>query len=254
VSLYDSIASSYDLVFPVRPPKVAYAASLAGRAGLPPRETSVLDIGCATGTLALELARRGFGVTGIDLDGDMVRLAAERARAEASSAAFEVLDMREVGARFAGRTFDAVLCLGNTVVHLPDAGAIGAFLGAVRGILGPRGLFAVQLVNYERVLAADLRSLPTIENEQVRFTRSYRIDREARRVHFLTELTLKSTGAVHRDETSLTPLTPAGLLGLLPAQGLAMEACHADFSGRAFLPRDESLIAVLRPLESPRRR
>jgi 2-polyprenyl-3-methyl-5-hydroxy-6-metoxy-1,4-benzoquinol methylase len=241
MSLYDSIASSYDLVFPVRPPKVAFASSLAQPSG-----TSILDIGCSTGTLALELARKGFQVTGVDLDADMIRLAAERARAGSLDAAFEELDMRRVGERFAGRAFGTILCLGNTVVHLEDASAIGSFLGEAGRILAPKGRFAVQLVNYERVMAGEIASLPTIDNEHVRFTRSYRVDHEWRRVLFSTELTLKATRVVHRDETALYPLTQTELLGMLAPHGLALEACHADFTGRPFSPRDDSLIAVLR--------
>jgi glycine/sarcosine N-methyltransferase len=242
MSLYDSIASSYDLVFPVRPPKVAFASSLAERSG-----KSILDIGCATGSLALELARRGFEVTGIDLDADMIRLAAERARDRHLAAAFEELDMRRVGERFSGRAFDTILCLGNTVVHLEDASAIGSFLGEARRTLARNGRIALQFVNYERVMAGEIESLPTIDNEHVRFTRAYRIDRERRRVLFSTELTLKEARAVHRDQTSLYPLTPAELLAMLGPTGFALDACHADFTGRPFSSGDDSLIAVLRP-------
>ncbi len=39
----------------------------------------VLDAGCGTGRIAIELARRGFDVTGVDLDADMVAAAARKA-------------------------------------------------------------------------------------------------------------------------------------------------------------------------------
>lgn len=242
MSLYDSIASCYDLVFPVRPPKVAFAISLAGRSG-----KTVLDIGCATGSLVLELARKGFEVTGIDLDADMIRLAAGRAHDQNLTAAFEELDMRRMGERFSSGAFTTVLCLGNTVVHLEDASAIGSFLREVHRILATNGMLALQFVNYERVMAGEIESLPTIDNEHIRFTRAYRIDRERRRVLFSTELTLKEARTVHRDETCLYPLTPTELLTLLGPAGFTLESCHADFTGRPFSSGDDSLIAVLRP-------
>lgn len=40
---------------------------------------AVLDAGCGTGRIAIELARRGFDVTGVDLDADMVAAAARKA-------------------------------------------------------------------------------------------------------------------------------------------------------------------------------
>jgi len=46
------------------------------------RSVPILDIGCGTGRHAIELARRGYGVTGIDLSPSQI----ERARAKAASA------------------------------------------------------------------------------------------------------------------------------------------------------------------------
>ena len=39
----------------------------------------VLDAGCGTGRIAIELARRGFDVTGVDLDADMIAAAIAKA-------------------------------------------------------------------------------------------------------------------------------------------------------------------------------
>ena len=240
MSLYDSIAASYELIFPVRAPKIAYAADLAERAG-----GTVLDIGCATGTLALELARAGLEVTGIDLDADMIRMAQDRAREQGLAARFSVLDMRDVGKRFGRASLDLILCLGNTIVHLPDQSAIAAFLGSCAGLLAASGRLAVQLVSYDRVISGEHAGFPTIENEHVRFSRSYRYDRELRRVRFTTELTVKATGRVQRDETTLYPLTHSELRSLLPSSGLEAESFLADFSGRRLTPADESFVAVL---------
>ena len=41
--------------------------------------TSVLDAGCGTGRVAIELARRGVDVVGVDLDDDLLAVAREKA-------------------------------------------------------------------------------------------------------------------------------------------------------------------------------
>src|SRR5579863_6979176 len=43
------------------------------------RPTSVLDAGCGTGRVAIELARRGLDVVGVDLDPVMLRQAEAKA-------------------------------------------------------------------------------------------------------------------------------------------------------------------------------
>jgi glycine/sarcosine N-methyltransferase len=241
MSLYEGIAAWYDLVFPLRESRVAYALSLATEAG-----SSVLDVGCATGALDLALARHGRRVTGIDLDQEMIRLARERAQAEGLRVTFEVADMLGVAERLAGSSYDAILCLGNTIVHLAGAVEVRSFLSGSRGLLARGGRIALQLLNYERVLRGLPPPLPVIENEILRFVRSYDVDAACRGVRFSTELTLKRTGDVRRDETQLYPLTLAEILAMLAPCGLALEACHADFSGRPFAPEDGSLIAVAR--------
>ena len=48
---------------------------------LPP-DGSVLDVGCGTGRHAIELAKRGYAVTGLDLSSEMLARAADKARQE----------------------------------------------------------------------------------------------------------------------------------------------------------------------------
>lgn len=60
----------------------------------PRRGASVLDLGCGVGLHALELARRGFRVTGVDRTRSFIEAAAQRARAERLAAQFVCEDMR----------------------------------------------------------------------------------------------------------------------------------------------------------------
>jgi len=79
---------------------------------------SVLDAGCGTGRVAIELARRGVDLCGVDRDPAMLaeaRRAAPHLRwEEADLAAFDL-----------GRRFDVVVAAGNVMIFLTP-GTVGA--------------------------------------------------------------------------------------------------------------------------------
>jgi SAM-dependent methyltransferase len=72
---------------------------------------SVLDAGCGTGRVAVELARRGLDVTGVDVDPSMLDVA----RSKAPGVPWILADLAEVDV---GRTFDVVLLAGNVMIFL----------------------------------------------------------------------------------------------------------------------------------------
>jgi 2-polyprenyl-3-methyl-5-hydroxy-6-metoxy-1,4-benzoquinol methylase len=70
--------------------------------------SSILDIGCGTGRHSIELARRGYQVTGIDISSGMLA----EAKKSAATADVNVEWVKADAARFASqKTFDAVICL-----------------------------------------------------------------------------------------------------------------------------------------------
>jgi SAM-dependent methyltransferase len=76
--------------------------------------SSVLDAGCGTGRVAIELARHGVGVVGVDMDGSMIAEARRRAPGiEWIQADLTTLDL--------GWTFDVVVLAGNVPLFCPAA-------------------------------------------------------------------------------------------------------------------------------------
>ncbi|HWN33803.1 MAG TPA: class I SAM-dependent methyltransferase [Pseudonocardia sp.] len=75
------------------------------------RPTSVLDAGCGTGRVAIELARRGVRVLGVDADPDMIAAAS----AKAPELAWLHADL--TGLALAER-FDVVVLAGNVVPYM----------------------------------------------------------------------------------------------------------------------------------------
>jgi SAM-dependent methyltransferase len=75
---------------------------------------SVLDAGCGTGRVAIELSRRGVDVVGVDVDASMIAEARRRApQLEWAQADLAALDL--------GRQFDVVVMAGNVPLFCPRA-------------------------------------------------------------------------------------------------------------------------------------
>ncbi len=72
---------------------------------------TVLDAGCGTGRIAIERARRGVGVVGVDGDPDMVDLA----RSKAPDVPWVVADLAELALP---ERFDVVVLAGNVVPYV----------------------------------------------------------------------------------------------------------------------------------------
>jgi SAM-dependent methyltransferase len=73
--------------------------------------SSVLDAGCGTGRVGIELARRGLDVVGVDLDDSMLTAA----RAKAPDLTWVTADLVDVDL---GRTFDVVVLPGNVMIFV----------------------------------------------------------------------------------------------------------------------------------------
>jgi SAM-dependent methyltransferase len=100
-----------------------------------PESASVLDAGCGTGRVAIELNRRGHAVVGVDVDGAML----EAARAKAPDLIWVHGDLADPGLDFDGRTFDVVVMAGNVLIFVPP-GTEGQVIDNVARWLRPGGL------------------------------------------------------------------------------------------------------------------
>ena len=98
--------------------------------------SAVLDAGCGTGRVAIELARRGFAVTGVDADAGM--LASARAKAPDETWIEADLARLDVPAHL-GDTYDLVVLAGNVMIYL-ERGTEAQVLSGLAGRLKPGGV------------------------------------------------------------------------------------------------------------------
>jgi SAM-dependent methyltransferase len=95
------------------------------------RPTSVLDAGCGTGRVAIELARRGVEAFGVDLDAGML----ETARRNAPHLTWIEDDLSSLDL---GRRFDIVVMAGNVMIFV-EPGTEAAVVARMAAHLHPGG-------------------------------------------------------------------------------------------------------------------
>lgn len=120
--------------------RAAYLGRVFARHGL--RPGLVLDLGCGTGSLSLELSRAGMEVIGLDRSEQMLSAAAQKAGSTNGRVFFICQDMR--GIDLYG-TVDAVVCALDGINHVTSpADVVRVFEGVAR-FLNPGGLFVFDL-------------------------------------------------------------------------------------------------------------
>ena len=193
---YEAISPYYDFIFPVDPGTVEFLAARV-RPGSPS-----LDVACGTGGHAVALARRGFPVTGVDLDRAMIEKA--RQKGAGLPVRFEVMDMEGLEARLPGG-YGLVYCVGNSLVHLDGEERIRRTLRGWHALLAPGGTLVLQIINYDGILARGAVGLPTLRDPErgLEFERRYDYAPGAASVGFRTVLSVDEPGGRRRIEGSI---------------------------------------------------
>ena len=132
----------YQMIVTFDPVRVGYAKKiLIERLKIDPKATSALEVGCGGGFMTEEMARMGFASTGVDPSAQILRVAAEHARASG-------LDIRYrtgVGESlpFEDRAFGAVFCC-DVLEHVRDLPKV---ISEISRVLKPGGVFYYNTLN-----------------------------------------------------------------------------------------------------------
>ena len=235
MSFYDMLSSRYDDIFPYDPATADFILSHVPSLSKGGR---VLDIGCATGSLACDLASRGASVDAIDLDEAMIA----KASARGSSARFKATDMLDIRSVYGEGVFDAVVCAGNTIAHLPDAPAVGEFFASIAAVLVEGGMVFVQAVNFDLVNEGRFPGFPVVERNGIRFERSYSPIEGSRRIRFSASLAVDG-GVKNESSTDLYPVGRFELTAMALRAGFGVVESFSGFGGGAM--HDDSLYVLL---------
>lgn len=113
--------------------------------------STALDAGCGTGFHSLVLDRLGVDVTASDISFEMLRRSASHARSMGARIHTVQSSFQDLPSHL-NEKFDAVFCLGNSLVHLIEPSDLEITLKNFSSLLRPGGILFLQVLNYERIL------------------------------------------------------------------------------------------------------
>ena len=188
--------------------------------------SSILDVGCGRGRHAIEFARRGYKVTGLDLSERALETARKKAEAKGLDVTFIRGDMRSpVG----HAQFDGVVNLFTAFGYFEKwddhQKAIDAMASAVR----PNGYIVQDFLNPSYVTSglvpSDSRTVGDIVISQRRWIDENRI---------LKEIVFSREGDSHTFYESVALLKKADFERLYLSAGLEINTIYGDYSGAPY--------------------
>jgi len=243
---YDALASDYDR-FVNWEGRLAHELPFLERLFASHDVRRVLDAACGTGHHAIALARRGYQAVGADLSAAMIEQARRNAAAAGVEARFAVAGFGGLAAL--GETFDAVLCLGNSLPHLLTEKALAEALSDFAAVLHPGGLVVIQNRNFDRVWRRRERfmgpqSCREGEREWV-FVRFYDFHQATVTFNMIRLRRDGETWTQDVESTELRPIFRDELAAALQHAGFFEAAFYGGYDGAPFDPaHSNDLIAV----------
>lgn len=253
---YDSFADDYDhfVNWPERLDfELPFIKEILKRAGT--HYPSVLDAACGTGQHALALAAHGYKAAGADLSPAMIERARQNAAERRLPVRFDVAGFGELGETFRRDSFDLLLCLGNSLPHIPDQKGLALALTDFASVLKPGGLLLLQNRNYDQVLKQQVRWMEPQgaregENEWL-FLRFYDFRNDGTIDFNILRLRRKIGAAWQQQvtQTRLLPLSQAELQEALMTAGFGEIDWYGGLDGAPFeAEKSGNLVVVARKL------
>jgi SAM-dependent methyltransferase len=123
---------------------------------------TAIDLGAGFGLHSLPLAQRGYAVTAID----GCKFLLDELGLRSASLPIKII----VGDLAAFRSYveqpaDLILCMGDTLTHLPDFAAVDSLLENAAAVLKPGGMFTATFRDYSKTLIGDDRFIPVRSDE-----------------------------------------------------------------------------------------
>jgi len=204
----------------------------------------VLDVACGSGRHALELARRGHRVTGVDVSVEAIEFARATARAQDLRPDLVVGDMARLTEVQLTPGYRLITCLGNAFGYLPHEQTV-QFLADTRGLVDPGGSLVIDTGFAAESLLPGLQ----LEEEPVTFggiemisVNSY----DPARSRYLTDMTVRRGTEQHRATAVQHVYTSAEIARMIMTAGYGSVEMYGDVDGSPYRWGSRRLLLVAR--------
>jgi len=188
----------------------------------------VLDLACGTGNLTIELEKRGYDMTGVDLSADMLSVAASKTDGQ------NILWLRQNMCAFElFGTVDAVICCYDSLNYILDREKIKKCFALVHNYLNPGGLFIFDVNSKYKFKSVYANHNFVLESEQVFCSWQNEYDRKNKTCDFYITLFARQPDGRYKryEETQREKYHRAGFLKeALTETGFGELSMFYDFS------------------------
>lgn len=191
-------------------------------------KSSILDLYCGYGRHAIELAKLGFNITGVDGTKAILDIARQKAQEENVPVTFRLCDMRELDYC---QQFDAVINMFAAFGYFTDE-ENARVLQLIARALRPDGLFLIDLLNREWMLHNNLNRYWRHPNGE--YVLSYKVELHQGIAMMKRQLVNQTTGEKKQYEFVLRAYSMPEMLSLLAQYGLTVQTTFGGFDGRPY--------------------
>jgi 2-polyprenyl-3-methyl-5-hydroxy-6-metoxy-1,4-benzoquinol methylase len=199
----------------------------------------LLDVPCGHGRHSIELARRGYRVTGIDLSQEFLAAARKAAIDLQVEVDLRSGDMRSL--RLEPEAFDGAFCFGNSFCYLDHVNA-GVFLESLAAAIKPGGRLAIETATIAETI------LPALLQKRWYWTGDILVLSECKYVAAASRMDIDYTfirgSSTETRPTSSYVFTAAELGRMLQRAGFEVTALYGSVAGEPFQLGSRELVMV----------
>jgi SAM-dependent methyltransferase len=242
LAFYSDLSEVYDSLFPVSEVQRTFFDKILAMGEI----RRVADAGCGSGAQLLHFASAGLSCIGFDPDPALAAVARGKL-AGYPDARIEVGGFSDMP-RLVSPPAGLVLCLGNSLVHVPQEEAV-RFIADASSVTIPGGWLLLQILNYEILFRNETSELPLLRADDgtIEFRRRY-VWESPRQIRFQTTLRIAQGDEprILRNEIPLYPVYPDELWNALSGEGFGTIRYYGDFACSEFTPESEALVCMAR--------
>jgi SAM-dependent methyltransferase len=203
-----------------------------------PARAKVLDVPCGNGRLSIELAQRGFQLTGVDLASEFIAEGKLKSVAVGVPVDFHERDMRDLP--FAAE-FDGAFCFGNSFGYLNDD-ENADFLQTLSQTLKPGARFILDAPAIAECLLPNLQPHRSITVAGISVSIENRYDEDESRI--FTDFTFMRNGETDKRRSSQRIYTYRELSELLSLAELQTEVEFSSLDEQPFELGSKRLLLI----------